>query len=203
VSATHLVLVGDSIFDNSAYVLPGHSVTEQLRSRVGAAAQVTLLAVDGHLSRDVPAQIAHMPQDATHVALSVGGNDAQECLTRLEAPCQNVMQALAILTEMQRQFEVSYRSAFRSVYQSGIPLMVCTIYDSVPGLTFSLKTALSLFNDVITRTALEIKVPILDLRCLLQDEGDFSRVSPIEPSAVGSKKIADGLREWIQKSYAT
>jgi len=169
VSATHIVLVGGSIFDNSAYVLPGHSVAEQLRSRVGAAAQVTMLAVDGYLSRDVPAQIADMPRDATHIALSVGGNDALECLTRLEAPCENVLQALAILTEMQRQFEVSYRSAFREVYQSQIPLMVCTIYYSVPGLTPPLKTALCLFNDVITRTALECQVSTLDLRCLLQD----------------------------------
>lgn len=196
-SASHLELVGDSIFDNSAYVLPGHSVTEQLRSRVGAAAQVTLLAADGHLSRDVPAQIAHMPRGATHIALSVGGNDALECLPRLEAPCQNVLQALASLSEIQRQFEVSYRSAFRSVYQTGIPLMVCTVYDCVPGLTLSLKTALSLFNDVITRTALEIQVPILDLRCLMQDEGDFSSVSPIEPSEAGGKNITDALNQWV------
>lgn len=193
------MLVGDSIFDNNAYVLPGYSVAEQLRSRVGAAAQVTLLAVDGHLSRDVPAQLAHMPRDATHIALSVGGNDALECLTRLEAPCENVLQALAILSEMQRQFEVSYHSAFRSVYQSEIPLMVCTIYDSVPGLTPQLKTALCLFNDVITRTALEFQAPILDLRCLLQDKGDFSRVSPIEPSELGSSKIANSLGDWAQK----
>ena len=75
--------------------------------------------------------------------------------------------------------------------------MVCTIYDSVPDLTFSLKTALSLFNDVITHTALEFQVPILDLRCLLQDEGDFSSVSPIEPSEAGGKKIADALRQWV------
>lgn len=196
-SATHLVLAGDSIFDNSSYVLPGHRVAEQLRSRVGATAQVTLLAVDGHLSRNVPAQIAHMPRDATHIALSVGGNDALECLTRLEAPCENVLQALAILSEVQSQFEVSYRNAFREVYQSEIPLMVCTIYDSVPGLTPPLKTALCLFNDVITRTALECQVSILDLRCLLQDEGDFSRVSPIEPSEAGGKMIADVLNQWV------
>lgn len=200
-SATHLVLVGDSIFDNSAYVMPGHSVAEQLRSMVGAAAQVTLLAVDGHLSGDVPAQIAHIPRDSTHIALSVGGNDALECLPRLEAHCENVLQALAILSEMQRQFEVSYSSAFRSAYQPGIPLMVCTIYDSVPGLTLPLKTALCLFNDVITRTALEFQVPILDLRWLLQDVGDFSSGSPIEPSELGSTKIANSLGDWAQRTY--
>jgi hypothetical protein len=79
---------------------------------------------------------------------------------------------------MQRQFEVSYCSAFRSSYQPGIPLMVCTIYDNVPGLTPPLKTALCLFNDVITRTALEFQVHILDLRHLLQDQGHFLTLPP-------------------------
>ena len=45
----HIVLLGDSIFDNSLYVNPGElDVPNQLRSLVSHRSRVTNLAVDGH-----------------------------------------------------------------------------------------------------------------------------------------------------------
>jgi hypothetical protein len=43
----HIVLLGDSLFDNAAYVPGGEPVIEQLRSRQENGAQATLLARDG------------------------------------------------------------------------------------------------------------------------------------------------------------
>lgn len=194
---THIVLVGDSIFDNQAYVGPGQAVAQQLQRLMTPSGRVTLLAVDGHVASDVSAQMRGFPVDATHVALSVGGNDALACMPALQAECSNYLEALGGLAELQRQFAENYRAAFIETQDKRVPMMVCTIYDAVPGLTAPLKTALSLFNDVISRTALEFQAPVLDLRSLLQDEQDFSKVSPIEPSQYGGEKIAVALSRWL------
>ena len=57
----HIVLLGDSIFDNSSYVNLGeHDVPNQLRSLVGRNCKVTNLAVDGHLIRHVKIQLNNL-----------------------------------------------------------------------------------------------------------------------------------------------
>ncbi|MDH3716050.1 MAG: SGNH/GDSL hydrolase family protein, partial [Gammaproteobacteria bacterium] len=47
-----------------------------------------------------------------------------------------------------------------------------------------------LFNEVILREALRLKIPIIDLRLICTERGDFSELSPIEPSKQGGEKIA-------------
>jgi hypothetical protein len=58
----HLVLLGDSIFDNAAYVNGGPDVIKHLRSILPRDWQATLLAVDGSVTTDVIDQIAHIPR---------------------------------------------------------------------------------------------------------------------------------------------
>jgi hypothetical protein len=36
----------------------------------------SLIAIDGSTAADLPDQLAEMPADATHVVVSIGGNDA-------------------------------------------------------------------------------------------------------------------------------
>ena len=87
-------------------------------------------------------------------------------------------------------FEQSYKALMSDLLSLNRPLMVCTIYDSVPGLVEPLKLALALFNDVIIRNAVSSGVPILDLRMICTESGDYSTKSPIEPSSQGGNKIA-------------
>src|SRR5918996_5903451 len=75
-SMPHLVLLGDSVFDNARYVSKGHSVIEQLRNQLPAGWNATLLAVDGHVTSDIARQLERLPKDATHLLVSSGGNDA-------------------------------------------------------------------------------------------------------------------------------
>ena len=49
----HAVLLGDSIFDNAAYVPGKPSVIEQLRISLPAGWKATLLAFDGDVTADV------------------------------------------------------------------------------------------------------------------------------------------------------
>ena len=71
----HIVLLGDSIFDNVVYVSGGPDVVNQLGSLVPRDWQATLLAVDGSLTTNVIAQIPKIPASAPHLIVSVGGND--------------------------------------------------------------------------------------------------------------------------------
>jgi hypothetical protein len=149
----HIVLVGDSIFDNAAYVEEGAAVDLLLASKTKGA-KVTLLAVDGHVTTDVPAQLSAFPDDATHVFVSCGGNDA-----------------LRALSERHNN------------------IVICTIYNKVPTIPESALSALALFNEVILEEAAVRNLPIIDLRVICNEVGDYSTVSPIEPSEQGGEKI--------------
>lgn len=73
---SHIVLLGDSILDNRAYTEGGPDVVSQVQELLPLGSHATLLAVDGSTTEDIPSQVQHIPSDATHLVLSVGGNDA-------------------------------------------------------------------------------------------------------------------------------
>ena len=189
----HLVLLGDSIFDNRAYVAGGPAVIDQVKKTVPAGWKASLLAVDGSTSVHVPDQLKRLPSDCTHLVLSAGGNDAIGCLDLMGTPASNLVGALGTLSRMLAGFEQIYKALISELLSLNRPLMVCTIYDSVPGLVEPLKLALALFNDVIIRNAVSSGVPILDLRIICTESGDYSTKSPIEPSSQGGQKIATRL----------
>ncbi len=189
----HLILLGDSIFDNRAYVEGGLAVIDQVQQQTPQGWRASLLAVDGDTSADVTQQLKRLPPDASHLVLSVGGNDALGCLNLMGTPVSNLMGALGLLAECQRDFQASYAGALSELLNLKLPLMVCTIYDSVPGMPTALKSALSLFNDVIVREAMRHGLPVLDLRGILTEVGDYSVASPIEPSSQGGEKLAAKL----------
>jgi hypothetical protein len=189
----HLILLGDAIFDNAAYVDVGPRVIEQVRQNLSPGWQATLLAVDADTTVGVPQQLHRLPKDATHLALSIGGNDALNCLPKLDAPAINLKQGLATLSRIKSKFKVSYRAVLKSLLALNRPLLVCTIYDHIPGLPPELVTALGVFNDVILREAIRYGLPVLDLRMICTESGDYSAVSPVEPSSQGGAKIAGRL----------
>lgn len=193
---THLVLLGDSIFDNAAYVAGAPAVIDQVRSLLPTSWKASLLAVDGNVAADVIEQVKRIPLDATHLVMSVGGNDALSTLAKLHSPTPlSMMQALRELAEIQFRFARDYVDTLSLVCASGTPVLCCTIYDQVPGLMPELRTALSIFNDVILRECARFQVQVLDLRCVCTEATDYSVVSPIEPSESGGYKIAS----WIVK----
>ena len=79
----HIVLLGDSIFDNATYVKGGPAVIQQLQAKLPDGWNATLCAVDGSMVQDVQGQLSRLPKDATHLVLSAGGNNA---LRQLQHP---------------------------------------------------------------------------------------------------------------------
>lgn len=53
--------------------------------------------------------------------------------------------------------------------------------------------ALPMFNDCISRDAIQAGLPILDLRIICSEANDYSDVSPIEPSTQGGQKIVTAI----------
>jgi len=193
----HLSLLGDSIFDNQAYVQPGCSVLDHLGKYLPPAWRTSLVAKDGSVALNVPDQIKRLPLCTTHIALSIGGNDALEAIPVLDSPSTSILASLHVLHGLQFAFEHTFSHLLKDLRGLGKPLLVCTIYDKVPGLTAELRTALSLFNDVITREAAALGVAVLDLRTILTDEEDYSSASPIEPSSAGGDKLASRLADCV------
>jgi lysophospholipase L1-like esterase len=190
---SHVVLLGDSIFDNAAYVPGEPDVVMQLSERLPEGWQASLLAVDGAVARSVHAQVDRIPADATHLILSAGGNDALGHLGLLEGR-GSALELFLRLADAAESFGAEYRRLVGALHTRRLPLAVCTIYEGAledPQLKRAAAAALTAFNDVILRTGFERGLPVLDLRSVCSDPSDYA--NPIEPSAAGGRKIAAGI----------
>jgi hypothetical protein len=187
----HVVLLGDSIFDNRAYVDGGPDVVAQLRAALPAGWLATLAAVDGTQAGEVAAQLARVPGDATHLVLSVGGNDALLASGLLDEPVYSSADALRLIAAVLRGFEQGYAAAVDACLARGLPLVLCTIYGgNFPDADFRDRAgvALAVFNDAVVRCGLARGLDVIDLRAVCSEPQDYA--NPIEPSAVGGAKIA-------------
>ncbi|HIP24401.1 MAG TPA: SGNH/GDSL hydrolase family protein [Rhodobacteraceae bacterium] len=192
----HIVLAGDSIFDNDGYVPGEAGVIEQLRKSIHPDWSASKIAVDGDCIRHVADQIKNLPSNTTDLIVSVGGNDARHH-THLFNQVTSAQSLNDLLAQPLAGFRLSYREMLKAIQQSNLQLQVCTIYTEIPfhePLWRQLAPmAISLFNAVITDEARVCNIPVLRLHevCIL--ESDFSEISPIEPSSLGGQKIVDHI----------
>ena len=194
----HVVLLGDSVLDNGAYVPGEPDVVAQLRAELGSAWAATLLAVDGDVVDGVARQLRDRPGGATHLVVSVGGNDALGSAYLLGAGVTSVAAAVELLAGAQAELAERYDAMLDVVLATGLPTAVCTIYDTrlAEPSHAVVRGALALFNDVITRAAFARGVGLLDLRLVCAQDADFA--NPIEPSAHGGRKIARAIGAWLR-----
>ncbi|SMP79659.1 SGNH/GDSL hydrolase family protein [Noviherbaspirillum suwonense] len=197
----HVFLLGDSIFDNAPYVPKGCEVQAQLQAMLGDEHRVILLARDGDVLADVKTQVSrlrNMPAQFNHVVVSCGGNDVLGLVGHMQLGVKSVLEAAELLASWQAEFRIEYRRMLDEVLAPGLPVVIATIYDGVPGLSPGLRTALAVFNDVILREAAARRLPVLDLRLVCDHPGDYSPASPIEPSQQGGRKIAAAIAELVR-----
>jgi len=189
---SHVVLLGDSIFDNGAYVRRGEpDVVKQVQAKLPHGWKATLCAVDGAVTTGVERQMDRVPPDASHLVVSAGGNDALRHSGILREQARSVADVIGRLALVQDEFARSYRAMLDRVLERRLPTAICTIYDARfpdPQEQRLVVTALSIFNDVITREAFARRLPLIDLRLICNEPDDYA--NPIEPSAKGGDKIA-------------
>lgn len=70
----HLVLLGDSTIDNKFYVGKGNPpIIDQLKQKAKERGwNASSVAVDGHEISHIPSQLERIPNDATHLFISIG-----------------------------------------------------------------------------------------------------------------------------------
>ncbi len=194
----YIVLLGDSIFDNASYVADGESIVELLSKKLPKA-KISLAAVDGDVTTDVFAQLGTCPKEATHAFLSCGGNDALRSISFLEADAKSVNEALHILYGARESFRANYVAKLEAVLNVFPNVIVCIIYNKVPGLSKGATTALALYNEVVLEELSRRNVPVIDLRITCSESKDYSKISPIEPSKYGDEKIVNKIATRVQQ----
>jgi hypothetical protein len=194
---SHIVLLGDSIFDNRAYTGGAPDVLGHLRETLPAPWRATLCAVDGSTAADLPKQFASVPSDASHVVISIGGNDALLNSDLLGAPVNSTAEALSLFGDRIALFEQSYRAAIDGTLAMRRDTTVCTIYNGNLEVREAAlaRVALMMFNDVILRIAFERSLRVIDLRLVCTESADYA--NPIEPSGRGGRKIAQAIARSI------
>jgi hypothetical protein len=198
----HIVLLGDSVFDNAAYVGGGPDVLLQVKQLLPVGWSATLGAIDGSVTTDVAAQLRRVPESASHLVVSVGGNDALRRSGLLADTARTVGEALGRVADARDAFEADYLEMLGNVLRAGLPTAVCTIYDPRFPDTRQRRVAmvaLAAFNDVITRAAFSRGAALIDLRLACNEDDDFA--NPIEPSVTGGQKIATAVARFASSSF--
>jgi lysophospholipase L1-like esterase len=85
--------------------------------------------VDGAVTADVARQLGKVPHQATHLVVSVGGNDALRQETVLGEPARSVGEGLARLGAVADRFRQDYRAMLAGILAHRLPTALCTIYD--------------------------------------------------------------------------
>jgi hypothetical protein len=197
----HVVLLGDSIFDNVAYTSGGPAVIQQVREKLPRAWSASLRAVDGATTEGVRRQVDELPPDATHLVLSVGGNDALRHAGILEMRVTSAREAFLLLDEAAGDFAQRYGRAVNTCLSAGLPLVVCTIYHGYfpePQYQRAVRIALAAFNEVIIEQATRRNLSVIDLRLICAEAQDYA--NPIEPSSIGGAKIATAIVRAVTES---
>jgi hypothetical protein len=199
----HVALLGDSVFDNAAYVAGGPDVARQLKP-LAQGFEVTLLARDGATLADIDSQSSGIDAGISHLVISIGGNDALRASGVLEEAASSVSGALAKLTTVSEKFSRDFAAMLAGLTRTRtIPTAVCTIYDPrfPPERRRLASAALCLLNDAITRQVFLNGLTLIDLRLICDQDGDFA--NPIEPSVQGGSKIAKAIARFLRDDPPT
>jgi hypothetical protein len=142
----------------------------------------------------LPHQIAQLPSDASHLVVSVGGNDAIALSSVLRAGSSSVAESLLRLADVRDLFQRDYATVIDSVMSVGLPAAFCTIYEPRyldASSRRAAAAALGLIDDCIVRAVTSRGLPVIELRSVCSEDADFA--NPIEPSVQGGGKIADAI----------
>ena len=192
-SNQHIVILGDSIFDNGAYSAPEADVVEQLRRVLPPEWRATNCAKDGATTATLGFQVATIPSDATYLVVSVGGNDALAHSDILTDTKTTGVETLRRLADLAQSFATNYMRVLTQVLARKLPVSLCTIYngDLDADAATQGRAALAIFNDCIYRAANRLGLPVIELREVCTERADY--FMQIEPSGAGGRKIAGAI----------
>ena len=185
----HLVLLGDALQNID---LGTGEIESVLVPRPRNPWRLTVLKAPQELSRG---HVREIPEDATHVVISVEGAWAIQASGMLQRPAQTVREALGTLSAAADAFEGILRGMIGAARETGLPTVVCTMVpdhfvEPVQHRIFS--TALAIFNDRVMRSAVAAGLPIVDLRLVCNEDADYATETLL--SRAGVRKAANVIR---------
>ena len=165
--------------------------------------------------------------DASHIIVSIGGNDLLQNISFLQTTSElsKVMGKGAMIGkwgvkelnpsrnkvfeetyfEIIEPFKKQYETIVANLSNHRANLLLCTVYegdlvdsDEFSDVNNSSKTMVSIFNDIVYRTANKYGADVLELRDIFVRPEDYS--NPIEPSHIGGGKLAKAIYDWTKKS---
>src|SRR5215213_8725680 len=104
---THVAILGDSIFDNKAYVHGAPDVRAQVQAMLPEF-EVSSAARDGAVIADIKSQLGQLPRMTTHMVVSIGGNDAIRASGVIDENAITVFSALEKVAAVAEGFAQSY-----------------------------------------------------------------------------------------------
>jgi len=163
-------------------------------------------------------------EEASHIIVSIGGNDLLHNISFLQRTSElsKIMGKDARIGKWgvkelnpsrNRVFEETYFEIikpFTKQYETIVAnlsihrakLLLCTVYegdlvdsDEFSDVNNSSKTMVSLFNDIVYRTANKYGADVLELREIFVRPEDYA--NPIEPSHIGGGKLAKSIQKWV------
>jgi len=192
----HIIIAGDSIFDNDGYVPNEPGVIAQLRTSIPKDWSADKIAVDGDCINHVYSRVENFPDYITDLVLSIGGNDALGYSSILNQ-AKSLKDIPSLVKAPAKEFRENYKALLGHLRTLNCNLHVCTIYTAVP---FEdplwrqfVPPALNLFNAIIKEEAQAIEVGVIEIDKICTEAEDYSKISPIEPSAIGGQKIVDAI----------
>jgi len=163
-------------------------------------------------------------QNASHTIVSIGGNDLLHNISFLQTTSElsEVMGKDARIGkwgarelnptrnkvfeetyfEIIKPFTKQYGTIVANLSNHRAKLLLCTVYegdlvdsDEFSDVNNSSKTMVSVFNDIVYRTANKYDADVLELREIFVSSEDYA--NPIEPSHIGGGKLAKAIKKWV------
>lgn len=174
----NIILMGDSVLNNSNYVSEGKSVYDNLKTKLN---NVLNVAKDGATINDLYLQLDEIPIDLnnteTYIFISAGGNNILNKQTNTD---------ITLLFNNYLDFLRALR-----VKLSNVQINIMNLYLPANPRFQSYKKSIDQWNNLINKNSSNVgeMYNVIDINSLLTNSSDF--VYDIEPSESGSEKIAN------------
>jgi hypothetical protein len=184
----NIILLGDSIFKNNAYVSYGSSVEAQLKNKAQGQ-DLLCLAQDNSSITDVYKQVEEIPEEynsrGTRIFLSVGGNDILENYIYDYNDVDNM--------EILNNSFTEYKKLIKTIQSkmSEAKLTLLDIYYPDNNRFKNFYPLINEWNKLIYEYAKTNNIQVIKISNILTNADDFSFA--IEPSAAGGNKIVNAL----------
>jgi hypothetical protein len=174
----NIILIGDSVLNNSNYVSEGKSVYDNLKTKLN---NILNVAKDGAIINDLYLQLDEIPIELnntdTFIFVSAGGNNILNKHTNTD------------ITQLFNNY-MDFLNALR-VKLSNVQINILNLYLPANPRFQSYKKSIDQWNNLINKNSSKVgnMYNVVDINSLLTTSSDF--VYDIEPSESGSEKIAN------------